>query len=548
MAGPSQAQILQPGAGQPVPQVVPGQRAARPGAGPQFDLSQRIAADVAFAFVRMLQKPSCIDRDYQVAVLNPIALSRATSDLSSFQLDRVKSIVQDSVTKAYLPLASLSEGGDVASLVSVRGATAEEGRRIIKQIEAAFGVMAKIEVLSSARNRADIKIELYDRGLLCLEVVGQYQVRIDEPWLRDYAASQARLLAQLIRAQQDQIVYIAPVENFSGEILSNVRGSCGQSFRNTLVSTLQTEHSLGVSRSETVPLHLHIQVDASSDGNTPSPEGEVIYATKYTLVKDGVVELISTAATRVKAFKCDLTANPRDSDEDGLFDKEERQHGTDPNTADSDGDGLNDGDEIKLFQTDPLLADSDNGGMTDKRELELGLDPLSKSDDQASPQDLSQIIALRNPSPVKGASDVVKLRWGDTLRFTLLNESEQPQAALCLANDDSNESFLLSEAPMALKGKDGTPGELFYPGQAAAFDFAVGQIGQSGEYDFFVQCVTHASWSPEALTAWQKAFNLQLDENNEPYQYQPSEVTETLLANLRRVDGFGEMLFLVEVR
>lgn len=545
---PSQAQILQPGAAQPLPQAAPGLRSGRPDAGPEFDLSQRIAADVAFAFVRMLQKPACLDRDYQIAVLNPVAQSRATSDLSTFQLDRVKSIVQDAVTKAYLPLASISEGQDVASLVSVRGATADEGRRIVEQIEAAFGVMAKIEVLSSARNRADIKIELYDRGLLCLEVVGQYQVRIDEPWLRDYSGSQARLLAQLIRAQGQQLLYIAPVENFSGDILEDVGGSCGQSFRNTLVSTLQTEHRLSVSRSEDVPLHLQIQVDASSDGNTPGIDGEVIYATKFTLIKDGVVELISTPATRVKAFKCDLDAHPRDSDEDGLFDKEEREQGTDPKKADSDGDGLKDGDEVKLFQTDPLLADSDNGGMTDKRELELGLDPLNKSDDQASPQALSQIVAARNPSPVKGASEVLKLRWGDTLRFKLLNESGQPQSALCLANDESNESFLLSEGPMALKGKDGRAGELFYPGQAASFDFAVGQVGQSGTYDFFVQCVTHSAWSPEALAAWQQAFSQQLDANNEPYQFQPSAVTEALLANLRRVEGFGEMLFLVEVR
>src|SRR5690606_34245978 len=48
-----------------------------------------------------------------------------------------------------------------------------------------------------------------------------------------------------------------------------------------------------------------------------------------------------------------------DSDADGLSNGKERRLGTDPDVADSDGDGLTDFDEVELHGTDPLLADSD---------------------------------------------------------------------------------------------------------------------------------------------------------------------------------------------
>ena len=37
-------------------------------------------------------------------------------------------------------------------------------------------------------------------------------------------------------------------------------------------------------------------------------------------------------------------------------------HNTDPNLADTDGDGLSDYDEVILYNTDPLLVDTDGDG------------------------------------------------------------------------------------------------------------------------------------------------------------------------------------------
>lgn len=66
-----------------------------------------------------------------------------------------------------------------------------------------------------------------------------------------------------------------------------------------------------------------------------------------------------------------------DTDGDGLSDGAELQtHGTDPNAADTDEDGLTDGAEILTHGTDPLKADTDGDGIGDAEEIAFGLDPL----------------------------------------------------------------------------------------------------------------------------------------------------------------------------
>ena len=70
----------------------------------------------------------------------------------------------------------------------------------------------------------------------------------------------------------------------------------------------------------------------------------------------------------------------RDTDGDGVSNVDEFGHGTDPRRADSDRDGLDDGDEVHQFGTDPLLADSDGDGQSDGVEVALGTDPANPND------------------------------------------------------------------------------------------------------------------------------------------------------------------------
>ncbi len=65
-----------------------------------------------------------------------------------------------------------------------------------------------------------------------------------------------------------------------------------------------------------------------------------------------------------------------DTDLDGLSNEEEKKFGTNVKNADSDGDGLLDGDEIKTFKTNPINADTDSDGKKDGQEIKSGGNPL----------------------------------------------------------------------------------------------------------------------------------------------------------------------------
>ncbi len=58
-----------------------------------------------------------------------------------------------------------------------------------------------------------------------------------------------------------------------------------------------------------------------------------------------------------------------DPDGDGLTNRQEKELGTDRNVADTDGDGLNDGEEVHQYQTQPLAADTDGDGLNDGAEV-----------------------------------------------------------------------------------------------------------------------------------------------------------------------------------
>lgn len=64
-----------------------------------------------------------------------------------------------------------------------------------------------------------------------------------------------------------------------------------------------------------------------------------------------------------------------DMDGDGLSNKEELKLGTSPSSADTDGDGLSDYDEINKYNTDPLKVDSDADSLNDGEEIAIGLNP-----------------------------------------------------------------------------------------------------------------------------------------------------------------------------
>lgn len=65
-----------------------------------------------------------------------------------------------------------------------------------------------------------------------------------------------------------------------------------------------------------------------------------------------------------------------DFDNDGLNSLQEYIHGTNPNSRDTDKDGLSDYDEVYVYFTNPCVKDTDGDGLNDGTEIMNGLNPL----------------------------------------------------------------------------------------------------------------------------------------------------------------------------
>lgn len=99
-----------------------------------------------------------------------------------------------------------------------------------------------------------------------------------------------------------------------------------------------------------------------------------------------------------------------DPDGDGLTTTQEQALGTDPLKADTDGDGLSDGDEVNTYLTNPLLADSDADGQSDSLEITAGTDPTNS------------VSTLKITGLSLGTNNIVDLQWsGATDRLYKVN-------------------------------------------------------------------------------------------------------------------------------
>ena len=113
------------------------------------------------------------------------------------------------------------------------------------------------------------------------------------------------------------------------------------------------------------------------------------------------------------ALEMDLAMNPDsiDSDADGIADGDEDLDGdgisnadevlagTELDNIDTDGDGISDGDEILNYQTDPTQQDSDGDGLGDALEIAVGSSPVD-----AQSRDVSAFVTALSiePSTING--------------------------------------------------------------------------------------------------------------------------------------------------
>jgi outer membrane protein OmpA-like peptidoglycan-associated protein len=106
-----------------------------------------------------------------------------------------------------------------------------------------------------------------------------------------------------------------------------------------------------------------------------------------------------------------------DSDGDGLSDGEEVfKYKTDPSKTDTDGDGLSDGDEVLKYKTDPLRIDTDGDALTDGDEvLRYKSDPLKVDTDGDGLSDWDEVKVYKT-DPAKADTDGDGLSDGDEVK------------------------------------------------------------------------------------------------------------------------------------
>jgi hypothetical protein len=97
-----------------------------------------------------------------------------------------------------------------------------------------------------------------------------------------------------------------------------------------------------------------------------------------------------------------------------LSDVEEQALNSDTNNADTDSDGLKDGEEVRIHKTNPTVADTDQDGLLDGLEIRGGFDPT--------------VATEREPGNLK-IRTAVELEF-----FTLEWEQYQLQSSLDLTN------------------------------------------------------------------------------------------------------------------
>jgi len=110
-----------------------------------------------------------------------------------------------------------------------------------------------------------------------------------------------------------------------------------------------------------------------------------------------------------------------DKDHDGLTKREELELGTDPNNADTDGDGLQDGAEVKQFNTDPNKADTDGDGLKDGEEIsQYKTNPLKADSDNDGLNDYDELMKYKT-NPLNSDTDGDGLKDGEEVTMFKTN-------------------------------------------------------------------------------------------------------------------------------
>jgi hypothetical protein len=163
-----------------------------------------------------------------------------------------------------------------------------------------------------------------------------------------------------------------------------------------------------------VRLHSQAVLGADTDGDTMPDVYELNNGLNANSAADANTDLDSDGSSNLQEFRLGTNPQVADSDGDGLKDGVESNTGfwisatstgTDPLNADSDGDGLKDGVETNTGTfanatntgTSPLKRDSDGDGFTDNDEVVLGFNPTQSGSHPVLPPTYAAAVQADNP-------------------------------------------------------------------------------------------------------------------------------------------------------
>mgnify|MGYP000909565648 CR=1 FL=1 len=108
----------------------------------------------------------------------------------------------------------------------------------------------------------------------------------------------------------------------------------------------------------------------------------------------------------------------RDEDNDGLTNLEEYKLGTNPYLKDTDFDGLSDKEEVQIYKTNPTKYDTDGDGLNDYMEIKNGLNPLKSDTDGNGITDGEETLTTKLDLNKYDAIDGSKLGYMPSITIT----------------------------------------------------------------------------------------------------------------------------------
>jgi hypothetical protein len=179
--------------------------------------------------------------------------------------------------------------------------------------------------------------------------------------------------------QAVQLTVTATYPTGPSQDVTNSTTGTAYTISNTAIATISPNGLVTAVRSGTVV------VQAINEGRSAVSSFNVAFTGGVDTDGDGIPD---DAELRLGLNPNDPTDALLDLDHDGLNNLQEYLLGTDIRNPDTDGDGINDGDEVnatglactstgQCFHTNPLLPDTDGDGIWDLTEIQTGSDPTN---------------------------------------------------------------------------------------------------------------------------------------------------------------------------